>query len=95
MAVMCERVVYMTNILSKNRNDKRLIRDLQLLLDRRKKLINYLQRTDYHTFKWVAADYNIPDELPKYAHHKTLFKSHDNRVQWSKFKGTKGEPRRR
>ena len=95
LAVMTERVIYMTNILNKNRKDKKLLKDLQILLDRRRKMMNYLQRTEFHTFKWVAAEYDIPDQMPIFAHHKTLFKGFINKVQWKKMKGTKGEPKRR
>lgn len=95
MAVLTERVIYLTNILNKNRRDKRMLRDLQQILDRRRKMMNYLQRTDFHTYKWVAAEYEIPDQMPLYAHHNVNFKGFINKVQWSKFKGTKGEPIKR
>ena len=94
-AIMSERVIYLTNILSVHRHDKRLLRDLQKLIDQRRKMMYYLQRTDFHTYKWVASEYEIPHQMPQYAHHKTNFAGVRNKVQWKKMKGTKGEPRRR
>lgn len=86
---MSEKVIHMANIYNKNRSDKRMLRDLQYLLDKRRIMINYLQRTDYHYFKWVSADYGIPDVLPPFAHHKNNLRGAYNRVQWSQHKGKK------
>lgn len=85
----------MSNQLNQNRRDKRLLRDLQYLIDKRRKMMHYLQRTDFASFKWVASEYEVPDQIPPNAHHKSHFGGFINRVQWSKMKGTKGEPRRR
>ena len=94
-AIMTEKVIFMTNLLSQNRKDKKLLRDLQRLLDQRRKMMCYLQRKDFATYKWVASEYEVPEQIPGHAHHKTHFKGQVNRVQWSKMKGTKGEARRR
>ena len=80
---MSERIIHMANMLNKNRSDKRMFRDLQYLIDQRRALINYLQRKDFHYFKWVSTDYGIPDSLPNLAHHKSNFRGAYNKVQWS------------
>ena len=49
-------------------------RALNALLDQRRKMLNYLMRTDYHRYKWVCIDYGIPEVHPKNAHHQTNFR---------------------
>ena len=42
--------------------------------------MNYLRYEDYHNFKWVTSDYNIPDEAPYNAHHKSNLKLYPMRA---------------
>lgn len=86
-AVMTEKIIFLTQRLSQHKRDKQLLRSLQILLDKRRKMMYYLQRTDFHTYKWVSTDYDIPHQMPQYAHHKTFFGGFINKVQWKKAKG--------
>ena len=70
---MTERILHMTNHLGRNRQDTKAKRSLQLLLDRRRKMMEYLRRTDYHYYKWVITTYNLPDVCAPFYHHKTDF----------------------
>ena len=53
-------------------------RSLNYLIDQRRKMLDYLARTDYHRYKWVCIDYGIPEVPPKTAHHKTNFRNRSN-----------------
>ena len=70
---MTERILHVTNHLGKNRQDKKAKRSLQILLDRRRKMMEYLRRTDYHYYKWILQTYNLPDNVTTDAHQKTDF----------------------
>jgi ribosomal protein S15P/S13E len=54
--------------------DKMSARSLVKLIQKRRTMLDYLQRTDYHRYKWVCMDYGIPEETSKHSHHKTDFK---------------------
>ncbi len=70
---MTERVLHMANHVGKNRKDQTAKRGLQQLLDRRRRLMHYLRRTDFHYYKWVINEYGLPDAMPKNAHHAQNF----------------------
>jgi len=36
----------------------------------RKTMLNYCRKTDYNYYKWVLAEYGLPEEVPFNAHHK-------------------------
>ena len=42
-------------------NDKKGGRTMVQLVQKRRKMLDYLMRTDYHRYKWVCVDYGIPD----------------------------------
>jgi len=79
IAVMTERVLHMANHVGKNRSDHTAKRALQQLLDRRRRLMNYLRRTDFHYYKWVIHEYGLPDAMPKDAHHSSNFHLFQNK----------------
>jgi small subunit ribosomal protein S15 len=54
-------------------NDVNAARGMVKLVQKRRNMLDYLMRTDYHRYKWVCTDYGIPDAAPKHAHHKTNF----------------------
>jgi hypothetical protein len=33
---------------------------------------------DYNYYRWVIAEYNMPEEVPFNAHHKDFFRSYTN-----------------
>lgn len=70
---MCERVLHMANHLARNRQDHVTKRALQQLLDRRRRLMGYLRRTNFHEYKWVTKEYGLPDAVPHNAHHASNF----------------------
>eukprot|EP01017_Pseudomicrothorax_dubius_P049404 TRINITY_DN9184_c0_g1_i1.p1 TRINITY_DN9184_c0_g1~~TRINITY_DN9184_c0_g1_i1.p1 ORF type:complete len:213 (+),score=29.38 TRINITY_DN9184_c0_g1_i1:103-741(+) len=72
IAAMSERIIHMINYLNKNRRDKEGYRALQKLVDRRRKLLNYLMRKHYHLYKWVISEYRVPDVMPMTVLHKTM-----------------------
>jgi small subunit ribosomal protein S15 len=41
--------------------DKMSARSLVKLIQKRRTMLDYLQRTDYHRYKWVCMDYGIPE----------------------------------
>lgn len=53
--------------------DHKAGKSLTYLIQKRRAMLNYLMRTDYHYFRWVCTDYGIPLEFPKTAHHQTNF----------------------
>ncbi len=67
------------NHLMKNRQDKVAKRRLQELLDRRRNMMDYLRRTDFHGYKWVTQTYNLPDTCSPNYHHRDNFYMRPNR----------------
>lgn len=41
--------------------DMKAARSLVQLVQKRRRMLEYLRRTDYHRYKWVCLDYGIPD----------------------------------
>ncbi len=62
-------------------NDTKAGRSLVKLIQKRRNMLDYLMRTDFHRYKWVCVDYGIPEIGPKNGHHKTDFVMHIN--SWS------------
>lgn len=65
MQVVCmtEKVLHMINLIKLNRKDKKLLRSLQTLLDRRRKMINYVRLREPHKFVWLAREYGIQPNM--------------------------------
>ena len=60
----------MMSHIKKYPKDKKTAIALTQLIQKRRNMLNYCMRTDYHRYKWVCVDYGIPDEHPINAHHK-------------------------
>ena len=56
---MTEKVLHMINLIKVNRKDKKLIRSLQTLLDRRRKMLNYIRLREPHKYIWLVREYGI------------------------------------
>ena len=61
---MTERIIYMCGeyLKFKRRNDK-LFKAIQDLLWQRKRQMDYLMKTDYHSYAYVVTEYKIPVDL--------------------------------
>ncbi len=46
------------------RKDIKAMRQLSFELDKRRRLLNSLRLRDFHKYKWVIREYNIPDIAP-------------------------------
>ena len=46
----------------KYNKDKKSQRKLVELIQKRRNMLNYLMRTDFHRYQWVCMDYNILEE---------------------------------
>ena len=75
-AIFSERIILMMSHVSNYPKDFRAGRNLTQLIQKRRRMLNYCMRTDYHRYKWVCNDYGIPDVHPINSTHKT---------QWNKF----------
>ena len=40
--------------------------------------MNYTRIHDYNYYKWVVAEYNMPEEVPFNAHHKDYYNMYRN-----------------
>lgn len=69
-AVMSEHIILQMSHVKRYPRDARAARKLTQLVQKRRTMLNYCMRTDYHRYKWVCLDYGIPDEHPQNAHHK-------------------------
>lgn len=69
-AVMSEKIILMMSHVTKYPKDSRAGRHLTELIQKRRNMLDYCMRTDYHRYKWVCLDYGIPDVHPKNSHHK-------------------------
>lgn len=80
VAVLSERIIHLTSHLESNRQDMKTKRYLQYLLEYRSTMLNYLRRTEFHYYKWVTAEYKLPQDPPAHGHHKDgLFNVYPNR----------------
>ncbi|MCL4132789.1 UNVERIFIED_CONTAM: hypothetical protein GTU68_067211 [Idotea baltica] len=66
---MTERVIFLMMHVKKYPKDTKAGRYLTKLLDQRRKMMNYLMKTDYHRYQWICTDYGIPQVHPLNAHH--------------------------
>lgn len=70
---MSEKIILMMQHIKKYPNDTKAARSMVKLIQKRRNMLDYLMRTDYHRYKWICVDYGIPEAAPKHAHHKTDF----------------------
>lgn len=70
---MSEKIISLMAYVKRFPKDFKTGRALTKIVQKRRNMLNYLMRTDYHYFKWVCAEYGIPESFPKYAHHHTHF----------------------
>jgi small subunit ribosomal protein S15 len=73
-ASMSEKIILMMQHIKKYPKDTTAARSLVELIQKRRNMLDYLMRTDYHRYKWICVDYGIPETTSKTAHHKTDFK---------------------
>ena len=69
-AILSEKIILLMNHCAKYNKDYRTARYLTYLVQKRRTMLNYCMRKDYHRYKWVCVDYGIPDTHPKNSHHK-------------------------
>jgi small subunit ribosomal protein S15 len=62
IAVMTERILNMTRHFTANRKDKGSTRSFQILVARRRKMMQYLKRKDFLTFTKTVALLNLQKE---------------------------------
>jgi small subunit ribosomal protein S15 len=60
-AVMSEKIIVLMAHVKRFTKDAKAGRSLTYLIQKRRNMLDYLQRTDYHYFKWVCTDYGIPE----------------------------------
>ena len=60
-AIMSERIILQMMHIKKYPKDKMAGRRLNELIQKRRIMLNYCARTDYHRYKWVCVDYGIPE----------------------------------
>ncbi len=60
VAAMSEQIILSLYHVKKYKRDLEAARRLTALLAKRRKMLAYLARTDYHRYKWVCMDYGIP-----------------------------------
>ena len=77
-AIMSEKIILQMSHVKIYPKDKGAGRYLTYLIQKRRTMLNYCMRTDYHRYKWVCVDYGIPDEHPKNSHHKESWKKFYN-----------------
>jgi ribosomal protein S15 len=80
-AVMSEKIISLMAYVKRFPKDFKSGKALTHMVQKRRKMLNYLMRTDYHYYKWVCAEYGIPEAFPLYAHHKTHFRGKVNALQ--------------
>lgn len=80
-ALMSEEIILLMNHVTRYPKDKRAGRFLTKLIQKRRNMLNYCMRKDYHRYKWVCVDYGIPDVHPKNSHHMTSWERFYN--NWS------------
>ncbi len=73
-ASMSEKIILMMQHVKKYPKDTTAARSLVELIQKRRNMLDYLMRTDYHRYKWICVDYGIPETTSKTTLHKTDFK---------------------
>ena len=77
-ACMSERIIVVMSHCKQFTRDTKAGRYLEYLIQKRRTMLNYLMRTDYHYYKWVCMEYAIPEVFPANAHHLTNFRGQKN-----------------
>ena len=62
IAAMTERIQNMTRHFTMHKKDKHSIRGFQLLVSRRKKMLEYLKRSDFNLFKETVKTIGLQKE---------------------------------
>lgn len=79
-AIFSEKIIFMMNHVKQYPKDFKAGRALTELVQKRRTMLNYCIRSDYHRYKWVCVDYGIPDVHPKNAHHKESWGRQFNQI---------------
>jgi small subunit ribosomal protein S15 len=80
-AIMSEKIILLMSHVAKYPKDKRAGRFLTELIQKRRNMLNFCMRRDYHRYKWVCVDYGIPDQHPKNSHHKESWDKFYNQIE--------------
>jgi len=72
-ASMSEKIILMMQHIKKYPKDTKATRSMVELIQKRRNMLDYLMRTDYHRYKWICVDYGIPESASKNSIHKTDF----------------------
>jgi small subunit ribosomal protein S15 len=80
-AIMSENIILLMSHVNKYPKDKRAGRFLTKLIQKRRTMLNYCMRADYHRYKWVCVDYGIPDQHSKISNHKSSYGKFYNAIQ--------------
>mmetsp|Transcript_2787 Transcript_2787/g.382 ORF Transcript_2787/g.382 Transcript_2787/m.382 type:complete len:87 (-) Transcript_2787:176-436(-) len=75
---MTERIYHLIGHTENMRKDIKAARALNQLLDTRRIRLNYLRHSDYHFYKHVINEYNIPENPPLNHHYKENFRLYRN-----------------
>lgn len=78
---MTENIYSLVMHCQKNRKDTISHKSLCQQLDNRRRALWRLRMTDYHTYRAVLKEYNIPDTPPRNHHHTTNFRGPRNLVR--------------
>ena len=57
---MSEKIILMMQHIKKYPNDKNAARALVKLVQKRRNMLDYLMKTDFHRYRWICSDYGIP-----------------------------------
>ena len=61
IAIFTEKIIFMVNEFKRTKSrNKKLFRAIQTLLHHRQSHLEYLQKTDFHSFAYVVTEYKIP-----------------------------------
>lgn len=77
---MTERIYHLLGHTEGMRKDVKAARYLNQLLDHRRKKLNYLRQKDYHFYKYVITEYNIPENPPLNHHERDSYRLFRNKV---------------
>jgi ribosomal protein S15P/S13E len=77
---MSEQIILMMTHVDKYPKDKRAGRFLTQLIQKRRNMLDYCMRKDYHRYKWVCVDYGIPEQQGKISTHKSHYGKFNNQI---------------
>ncbi|KRX02548.1 S15/NS1, RNA-binding [Pseudocohnilembus persalinus] len=80
IAVMTEKIYHLIGHCEEYRKDVKAARSLNQLLDDRRKKLNYLRHSDYHMYRYVIGEYNIPENPPINHHYKQNYRLYRNKT---------------